>query len=640
MEPIRIGERLVGPGQPRFIIAEIGINHNGSLKVAKDLIDRAIEAGAEAVKFQKRSLDHLYHPDILNSPNSAEQAFQYMIPLLREVELPDDAYRHLFDYCRRRGVTFLCSPWDVPSLEFLESLGVAAYKMGSADMTNFPLLEHVVAKGKPMLVSTGMATLEEIEKTVAFLRGLEARFMLLHCNSTYPTPFEEINLRFMDRLREFGVPVGYSGHERGICISVVAAAMGACAVERHITLDRTMVGPDHAASLEPQGFAKMVRDIRQMETAMGSGRKHMSRMEIMNRDVLGKSLVAARDIPRGALIEREMVTAKGPGKGVAPYRLYELVGRVARRDIKKDEFFTLQDLGEELRLRAEGGCFGRWGFVLRLSELPRLKEIDSQIVEVRLSDKDVEDPLPPLAAYGQELIVHAPEYWFRSLVDISAADEGMRRRSVAAMKKVVARAKEIARHFRGRPKMVIHPGGMSIEYLGHAEELNWNMERSLRELEEEGIELLPENLPPRPWYFGGEYFSNNFIAPEEITRYCQEYKRPICFDLSHAQLYCNHANVDIVDFLQAVRPWIGHLHVSDGYGVHGEGVQIGEGDIDFKRVVPLLADYEGGWIPEIWRGHLNDFEGFYTAIARLSSLYRTVCGPQEEPAARPSRRVA
>ncbi|HEX7975491.1 MAG TPA: N-acetylneuraminate synthase family protein [Anaerolineales bacterium] len=271
MPVIKIGDRLVGDGQPTYIIAEIGVNHNGILDLALELIDVAVRAGADAVKFQKRNLDKLYPKKYLDNANAGEKTLRYMLPILQQVELPDEAYYRIVDYCRAKGITFLCSAWDTESADFLDVLGMPAYKMASADLTNLPLLDHIVKKGKPLILSTGMSRMEEVETTVDFLKDRRAEFALLHCNSTYPASFEDINLRFMEQLRRFSVPVGYSGHERGIAVSTVASAMGASIIERHVTLDRTMEGPDHAASLEPQGFQKMVRDIHQVTMALGAG---------------------------------------------------------------------------------------------------------------------------------------------------------------------------------------------------------------------------------------------------------------------------------------------------------------------------------------------------------------------------------
>jgi len=342
---ISIGDRAIGPGEPTFVIAEAGINHNGSLKVAKMMIDVAANAGVDCIKFQKRDLDSLYRKDVLSDPNREGQSFQFLIPLLREVELSEEEYVEIAAHCRNRGVLFLCTPWDKPSVDFLETLNVPAYKVASADMTNLDLLEYIAARGKPMIVSTGMSTWEEICKTVDFLKGLRAEFMLMHCNSTYPSAYRDVNLRLMERLAGFGVPIGYSGHERGIVVSTVASALGACVIERHFTLDRTMRGPDHAASIEPEGLTRMVKYMRTVELAMGTDQRRISRGEEMLRESLGKSLVAACDIPEGTLIEREMIVVKSPGRGVSPQMMDSLVGKPAPRDIPAESEFVPSDMG-------------------------------------------------------------------------------------------------------------------------------------------------------------------------------------------------------------------------------------------------------------------------------------------------------
>ena len=273
--PLVVGSRRIGPGEPVFVIAEIGINHQGKIEIAKRLIDAAVAAGADTAKFQKRSLPDLYDAALLANPNLGEQKFQYLLPLLEEFELSIEQLRELQAYCAQKGTLFFATPFDIPSADQLTALNVPLFKIGSPDLTNFPLLEHVAKKGKPMLVSTGMAEESEIEVSVQLLRRLSVPFGLFHVNSTYPAPFDEINLRFMDRLWEYGVPVGYSGHERGIAVALAAVGRGATMIERHITLDREQEGPDHKASLLPDEFAQMVKGIRQIEQAMGSGQRRV-----------------------------------------------------------------------------------------------------------------------------------------------------------------------------------------------------------------------------------------------------------------------------------------------------------------------------------------------------------------------------
>ncbi|ETK37337.1 hypothetical protein MPTA5024_04435 [Microbispora sp. ATCC PTA-5024] len=272
--PVRIGRSLVGPGQPVYVIGEIGINHNGDVDIARRLIDVAADAGCQAVKFQKRT------PEICVPLEQRDQIRQtpwgemtYMEYKIR-TEFGVDEYNHIAKYCEERGVDWFASPWDVPSVEFLERMDVVAHKVASASVTDHELLRALAATGKPLILSTGMSTIDEIDRAVEIL-GTE-RLVMMHATSTYPLPPEEANLKMIHTLQErYGVPVGYSGHERGLQISLAAVTLGAVTVERHITLDRTMWGSDHAASLEPSGLEHLVRDIRIIESALGDGVKRV-----------------------------------------------------------------------------------------------------------------------------------------------------------------------------------------------------------------------------------------------------------------------------------------------------------------------------------------------------------------------------
>lgn len=627
MPIIQIGDRLVGDDQPTYIIAEIGVNHNGILPLALELIDVAVAAGADAVKFQKRSLENLYAKKYLENANSGEKTLRYLLPILQRVELPEEAYYKIVDYCKEKGITFLCSAFDAPSADFLDSLGVPAFKVASADMTNLPLLDHLLKKGKPLIVSTGMSSMDEVEITVNFLKQRKAEFALLHCNSTYPTAFEDINLRFMEQLRKFGVPVGYSGHERGIAVSTVAAALGACIIERHITLDRTMDGPDHAASLEPQGFKKMVRDIRQVALALGTGEeKYISRGEILNREVLGKSLVATRKIFPGETITPDMITVKGPALGLSPQRYPDLIGKKASRLIEIDEPFTDRDLGIVIELDVAHTLPYDWGFTVRFRDFEDTLAFRPRMLEFHFTDQDLEEHYPG-GDYDLQLVAHAPEFFERTLVDLCSQDEKQRRRSVALVQKTIELTREMAPHFMGQPKVVVHPGGMSLDQpIKNRKSLYDNLYRSVEEIDFEGVEFLLENLPPHPWYFGGQWLTNAFMDAEEIRDFIDPLKLNICFDSSHSKLYCNWAHKDFYEEVRILLPYIRHLHLSDGAGLDGEGLQIGEGTIDwlhFFRVIGAGSPqgYQGTMIPEIWRGHQRGSEGFVIAIRRLSEAY-------------------
>lgn len=344
-DKVRIGNTLVGISEPCYIIAEIGINHNGKVPLAKKLIDVAVEAGVSAVKFQKRNLESIYKNDVLINPNLDSQGLEILIKVLKEVEFNESEYEEIIEYCKKKQIPFLCTPWDKPSVDFLERFKVPAYKIASADMTNLPLIDYVSKTKKPLIISTGMSTINEIEKTVNFVKKHDIPFILLHCNSTYPSPVELLNLSLIPMLRaKFDVPVGYSGHEPGIIPSLAAANMHAVLIERHITLDKTMEGIDQAASLEPNEFKTLVKYIRESEKAQGEAIKKMTRGEILQREVLGKSIICSSDIHEGDIFSEQNIEVKGPAKGLSPQYYFDILGKKSTRNIKKGQYLLLIDL--------------------------------------------------------------------------------------------------------------------------------------------------------------------------------------------------------------------------------------------------------------------------------------------------------
>lgn len=619
---MQIGNRIIGEGHPTYIIAEIGVNHNGILELALELIDIAVRAGADAVKFQKRNLANLYSRKYLENANTGEKSLRYLLPILQQVELPNEAFDKINEYCKKQGITFLCTPFDPESADFLDHLEVPAFKVASADLTNLPLIDHLILKNKPLILSTGMSRMEEVDFTVYFLKERNSEFALLHCNSTYPAAFEDINLLFMNRLKEYGVPVGYSGHERGIAVSTVAAVMGASIIERHLTLDRTMDGPDHAASLEPQGFQKMVRDIRQVFLALGTGtEKFFSRGEILNREVLAKSLVAARRIEPGEVITSQMIAVKSPALGLSPQNYTRLAGRISERTIEEDEPFLESDLGHKIKLEPHHVLPMEYGFTVRFRDYQEMLEYQPRLLEFHFTDQDL-DEMYSGGDLDLKLVVHAPEFWERTLVDLCSQDESQRRGSVLLMQKSIDLARSMAHHFQDQPKVVVHPGGMSLDHpITDHIRLYENLHKSINELDSSGVELLLENLPPHPWYFGGQWLTNAFMDAQEIRDFIKPLGLNICFDTSHSKLYCNWAHVDFYEQVKLLLPYIRHLHLADGAGLDGEGLQIGEGTIDWVRFFKVLGEYHGTMIPEIWRGHQRKGEGFLVAIQRLSTAY-------------------
>lgn len=617
---ITIDKVTIGRNQPTYIIAEIGINHNGDPELAKTLVDEAARAGVHAVKFQKRCLESLYTSDVLEHTEKYEQNFQYMIPLLKEVELSDGQMDDLKVYVESKGLTFLCTPFDIPSARFLENLGVTAFKVASADLTNYTLIDWLCRTGKPLIVSTGMSYFDEIENTVARIRGHQVDFALLHCRSSYPVWPREVNLKMIDHLKSFGVPVGYSGHDIGIVIPLVAASMGACIIEKHITLDKTMDGPDHKISLEPFELRRMVRDIRVADQAMGREKRFLLRGEILNRELFGKSLFATCDIAKGEIISRDKITVLGPGRGLSPSKVDDLVGKTAKRDISKGTHFMDRDISKNGSPDLPEGFQSSWGLIARYDDFESMAAFNPKVIEFHFTEKDLERTYIPLRNYDQSLVVHTPEYMGERLFDLCAQDKDIRRASLDMVEKTVRITEGLVPYFNGStPKIIVHPGAMSLNLKLDAGIMKENLLASVREMETGGFEVLLENLPPYPWYFGGAWKGNYFMDAGEIEGFCRESAMNICFDLSHAALYCNAKDKDLKTYITTIYPFIRHIHFADGYGLDGEGVQIGEGDVDLETVMPLFKEYRGTWVPEIWRGHLENSRGFIEALSRLSA---------------------
>lgn len=624
---IHIGPFEIGAGRT-FIIAEIGNNHNGSVERALAMIDQAKAAGADCVKFQMRHLDEVYRQRSLLKRGD-DLGTEYVIDLLNRFELRVEEHQRLADYCRKNGILYLCTPWDARSVAVLEGFGVLAYKVASADLTNMPLLDTLASTGKPLILSTGMSRPEEAEASVAFLRNRGCEFVLLHCNSTYPAPLHDINLRWMESLCALHPLVGYSGHERGIHVSLAAVALNACVIERHFTFDRMMEGPDHAASLTPEEFTRMVDGIREIEQALGSGdRRTLSQGEMINRENLAKSLVAACSLTRGTVLTADHIKVRSPGQGLSPQRYEALLGRTLTRDMDEEDFFFPADL-QDVRLEPRPYRFSRpWGVPVRYHDFAEYAaRIQPDLWEFHLSYSDMDlKPADFLAGkYKAGFVVHAPELFSGSrLMDLASPDEAYRTSSLLETQRVVDITRALKRFFPNteRPLIVANIGGFTMDAPLPAEALPGYYERfarSLSELDLEGVELIPQTMAPFPWHFGGQRYQNLFVKVEEITAWCNRLGLRMCFDVSHSQLTCNHFGVDFYAFAEAIAPYCAHLHLGDAKGLNGEGLQVGEGEIDFARLGDILRRGcpQASFITEIWQGHKNGGEGFWLALERL-----------------------
>lgn len=629
----KIGNRFLSKKDPVFIIAEIGNNHNGNIVLAKKLVDYAKIAGADAVKFQLRSIKNLYVGAGASGTEAYDLGAQYTYDQVSKFSLDAESLFNIFDYCYENDILPLCTPWDMESAKSLNLYGIEGFKIASADLTNHQLISYLGTTGKPIICSTGMSTESEIIKSVNVLKNGLSPYALLHCNSTYPTPYKDVNLLSMMRLESLSNGIyGYSGHERGYMVCIAAVALGAKIVEKHLTIDRSMEGNDHKVSLLPEEFKSMVHDIRCVETSMGiNNPRELTQGEMINRESLAKSLVINSNLKKGEVIRREMIEILSPGSGLQPDRLEELIGKKAIRNFSKGDFFYESDLKSESINRSSYSISLPFGVPVRYHDFSSLtSKVDMDFVEFHMSYQDLKIKSSAYLKKNSKLnySVHAPELFEGDhLLDLSNEDDQYRRKSIDNLKQVAKITRELRDYFpaSSAPNLIVNVGGWNptgfIENERKIEKYRL-VEESLREINFSGINVAIQTMPPYPWHFGGQSHHNLFVDPFEIAEFCSKSGYGICLDVSHSMMACSYYKWEFDAFLDQVLPHTIHMHISDAKGVDGEGVKIGEGDVDFyllKQKIHAL-DRVFPMIPEIWQGHKDAGAGFWEALAYLESI--------------------
>lgn len=345
MKTVKIANKLVGEGQSTFIIAEAGVNHNGKIKLAKKLVQIAVDAGADAVKFQTYKSEGV----VTKRVNSADYVKKNLgvnisqIDMIKSLELNYNDFEKLKDYCDKKNIIFLSTPHSFDAIDFLERL-VPAYKIGSGDITNIPTLKHIAKKSKPIILGTGMSTLDEVKLAINAIKVEgNKQIIALHCTTSYPSSFDEVNLRAMKKMQnELDCIIGYSDHTLGILVPIIATAFGATVIEKHFTIDKNLPGPDHKASLEPGELKNMIKEIRNTEKILGQFEKKPTESEKKIMKLVRKSIVAKQDIAKGSVIDENMVVIKRPGTGLKPSNIEKIIGKKAKHNILKDEIFNLE----------------------------------------------------------------------------------------------------------------------------------------------------------------------------------------------------------------------------------------------------------------------------------------------------------
>ena len=627
IDNFKIGEKKT------YIIAEIGNNHNGDFDRAIKMIDDLISIDVNAVKFQIRDLSSVYTEKSLSGA-SQDLNVEYTLDLLRKFELSKNQHQKLKKYCSQKKITYLCTPWDINSFKLLEKFNISAYKISSADFTNIVLIENIIKSRKPIILSTGMATEDEIKLITNFLKKEKTDFALLHCNSTYPAPLNDINLRWIKKLKNFSKIVGYSGHERGLYISLAAVGIGASIIERHFTLDRDMEGPDHSASLELEDFKSMALGIRQIDIALGNeNKKYISQGEMINKENLSKSIIAKKDLKKGDFIKMKDLDFKSPGQGLPVYEYTNLIGKKVNRDINKDDFFYKSDiLGKKFKPK-KFSFKNKWGIPVRYHDINFFSKIlKPDLWEFHLSYSDMKIDINTIfkRKWDNQFLVHAPELFEDSLLmDLASTDDVVRMKSINETQRVIEITRDLNFYFPNTlsPKIICNIGGFSMDKNLSAQEKKKRYELfidSYNQLDKNNVEILPQTMAPFPWHFGGQRYQNLFVIDDEIEFYCSKYNLNICFDISHSWLACNYFNKDFYKFCKKISKYTKHIHVGDAFGANGEGLQIDDGEIDYFKLGKLMNTHfkKATFIPEIWQGHKNEGEGFWIALKKLEKYFK------------------
>ena len=632
----RLQKIVSGKLNETYIIAEIGINHNGSLTKALELIYKAAETGVDAVKFQKRNLEKIYSSRILNDSNSAEWNFEYLIPLLQELELSESDYHTINDTCKTLGIDLIITPMDEESAEFISTLDIVGFKIASADMTNISLIKKCASYDLPVLISTGMWSKEDIEKSVSqYPKSLQ--FSLLLANSTYPAPYEDIGLQFLENLKQLSTTVGYSGHERGTFIPVAAVALGARIIEKHITMNRNQKGPDHKASMLPWQWKNMVKNIRSLELSL-TNKKYVNQAETLNKEAFAKSAVTNKSLDKGHILTESDISYKSPGKGIFEHEISDYIGKELKSIIPLGKYISKEDFAESIDIKdwKQFNFSKRWGVKCRFHDYEIYKCLKAPVMEFHCSETDLDIDFKE-SNTDSELIIHAPEIINRELIDICSTDELVVQRSLDIIQKSIDKTIEISKYWpKAKPKMVVHLGGMSLDKLPTTKYSDLKLSNSYKMItraihnfkrlkyDKTKIDIIPENLPPRPWYLGGEWHQYGFAPYTDMIRFCQEANVKMTFDICHAMLQCNLEKISLTEYTKQVMPYVAHMHISDAIGLNGEGIQMFEGEIDFESVFNTAAPYNFSWVTEIWSGHLHNGSGTYKAMRDIEINFNNI----------------
>ncbi|MFZ4565789.1 MAG: N-acetylneuraminate synthase family protein [Prochlorococcaceae cyanobacterium] len=639
-----IGNRRIKQNGAPFLLAEIGVNHNGDIGEAIALIQAAAKAGFDGVKFQHRGTD-LYNKDDINR---FDLGTQYIIAEIERTRLPVEALKECCQVAKQLNLAVVITPFDEQAFNDIvaSEMNPDAIKIASCDLNNTPLIQQCAEADKPLIISTGMSYERDIIGTCQLLRKLMVQHAFLHCNSTYPAPPHDINLAYIARLRDMtATVVGYSSHDGSPAIPVSAVGCGADIVEVHITRSRESKGTDHRASLELNSLAGFVEQCRLVYEARGKAVPRVpSQGELANRQSLGKSYALREPRPAGHRLKRDDLILISPGSGFTVDTLDELLGQELSRDVGARTLLTSADFCRSnsdtetlaalaVALRDAGY---EAGIPVRYHDAEDMaQKFQLPLLEFHMSDRDLE--LTPSDFIHQAwpdttLVVHAVEqYEDGFILDLASGHSSVLERSFREVERLTQHVDQLSQHFRpvARVPIVLNLGGFSSEGFMNEGEASETLGRAVNALQQlsakhQGYEFLPQTMPPFPWHQGGRSFHNLLTSRQRIKEFLESTDTDICLDVSHSALACAHFEENIEELVNDLAGRIRHVHLSDAQGTNAEGLEVGDGSLNFRTL--HVAMQKGGtklmMIPEIWQGHVNGGEKFARSLRRFYELIR------------------
>lgn len=626
-----------------YTIAEIGVNHNGSIDTAKLLIKSAKDAGFSAVKLQIRSNEYFTVSDF----NSLDLGAQYIKREIKRTFIDFKGNEKLIQYAKRIGLDIICTPFDTASLDFCVKKKIDGLKIASCDLVNTPLLKKAASSGLPLIISTGMSWEREIVEAYNHIVSFTSNFAFLHCNSTYPCPPQDINLNYIDRMKNmYSCIIGYSSHDSDPLVSALAIAKGAKIIEVHITEDKDQLGTDHKASIPVKELKNFMNTLNYSVEYLGDlFPRSPSQGELLNRLSLSKSLCLSRNIKAGTKLNNKDLELRSPGNGIPYDQIESIIGLSLKKDMIKGEMLNKSDIGisddkiEKKTLQYAISKLKKKGLVsgvpVRYHDYKNLSEqIPVEFLEFHMSDSDL--VLKPNKFIREMLdyrylFVHAVEQYSDGfIIDFANSDKNITSESISRFKNLIEHICILKKQFKKLEKcsVILNVGGFSSKKIKKKEiqELHENLVSNLSIIkklaDKKNIKILLQTLPPMPWHQGGVAYHNLMVSPESINYLSKKSKMDICLDISHSYLASYNANMDMSLFIDQIKKRVVYLHISDASRLSQEGLQISEGNVELEKVLTNLLKEKKKifYIPEIWNGHASSGKGFKTAILRLSEI--------------------